>query len=342
MKNITRLVWLSTAVTFAPAVFAQGTMQQPPGYYPYSDQSSHNTAVAIGSPTSSVGAASADTFDLGAQMSIADATQAFSPSEPPSATPTTTESAAGSATGSTVVQVAAPQQIDIEAGGGSFEVNGQKADIYTLKVPYSQKLSERGTLQLSLPVSIAVYKNVLNPATFQIVDAKAYGVGLNAGYAWQVFTKQDNVPYRCKITPSAGLFYRDSADLRQGAFVFNSGFSSSLAWQYSPGWVLNLGNSVSLAWNSGIKGYPDPVRDNQQTLSNGLQIFRMLGRWTYYGYVIDTEALCDVLVDSYQSYAIGAAYQLTKSRSLRATLNYDQGNAGYKSLSVKLGTGWQF
>lgn len=334
MKNMTRLVWLSAAVALAPAAFAQGT----PNYPPYNEPSHHgDTSIVVGSPTSSVAAASADTFAMGGELSVAEVAQDFAPAESPPA------SAPAAASGSETVQISEPQQIDIDAGGGSYEANGQKADIYTVKIPYSQKLSERGTLQLSLPVSVAIYKDVVqNTTTLKFNDAKAYGFGLNAGYAWQVFTKKDNVPYRWKVTPSVGLFYRDAADLRQGAWVTNVGFSSSFAWQFSPGWVINVGNSVSLAWNSGIKDYPDPIRDNQQTLTNGLQLFRMLGRWTLYGYAIDTEALRAALVDSYQTYAAGAAFQLTKGRSLRATLTYERGNAGYKSLSGSIGTSWQF
>ena len=229
------------------------------------------------------------------------------------------------------------QQIGIDVGGGSFEVNGQKGTLYTVNVPYSRKLNERGTLELALPLTTVTYDKALF-----VKDAHAYGMGLNAGYAWQAFLKKDNVPYRWKITPSTGLYYRDSSDLKEGAWVINAGLSSSFAWQFSPGWVVNVGNSVSFAWNNGIKNYPDPIRDNQQTLKNGVQLYRMLDRWTIYAYMIDTEALNPAVVDSYQTYGIGAGYKLTKTRTLKVTLLDEQGNSGYKSVRFSLGTSWQF
>ncbi len=105
---------------------------------------------------------------------------------------------------------------------------------------------------------------------------------------------------------------------------------------------MNFGNSLSLSWSDGIRNYPDPIRDNQQMLTNGIQIFRLLDRWTVYGYVLDTEALRDVLVDSYQTYALGFSYKITKTRSFRVTAIYEDGNSGYHSFRVTMGSNWRF
>ncbi len=273
------------------------------------------------SPISTAGDASTLSFESGGQLSSEELDQQFGPAA-------ANEGAGAAPTAS----------FGMEAGGGRFSVNGQQADIYTVKIPYSRKMTERGTLQLTIPISVVDYDdNVIIPK-----GAKAYGVGINAGYAWQAFLKKDNVPYRWKITPSAGLFYRDSSDLNQGAWVFNTGISSSFAWQFSPGWVINMGNSISFAWNNGIKNYPDPVRDDQQTFVNGLQLYHMMDRWLVGVYLTDTEALNDMLVDSYQTYGVSAAYQLTKNRSVRLSLVRELGNGNYSSTRGMLGTTWKF
>ncbi len=280
-------------------------------------------------PFSAAGDASMLAFESGGQFSADELTREFGTDE------TASVQTAG-ISGST--ETAPPaQSIDIEVGGGSFNLDGQEGEIYTVKIPYSRRMTERGTLQVTIPLSAVVFDDVLITD-----DAQVYGIGLNAGYAWQAFLKKDNVPYRWKITPSAGLFYRDSTDLKLGSWVFNTGLSSSFAWQFSPGWVVNMGNSVSFAWNNGIKNYPDPVRDDQQTLVNGLQLYRMLDRWTFGVYVTDTQALNDMQVDSYQGYGVTAAYQLTKSRSLRFSFVRETGNGGYSSSRGLLGSTWSF
>ena len=283
---------------------------------------------------SGAGDAAVDTFTSGGQMTSTELSQQFAP-EPsaPVSSGGTTATVAKSSTASSGTQ----QQMGVDVGGGSFEVNGKKGTLYTVNVPYSRKLNERGTLELALPLTAVTYDNALG-----LKDAHGYGIGLNAGYAWQAFLKKDNVPYRWKITPSTGLYYRDSSDLKEGAWVINAGLSSSFAWQFSPGWVVNVGNSVSFAWNNGIKNYPDPIRDNQQTLKNGVQIYRMLDRWTFAAYVTDTEALNDAVVDSYQTYGICVGFKLTKNRSVKATLLHEEGNSGYKSVRGTIGTTWQF
>ncbi|HSH96125.1 MAG TPA: hypothetical protein VK968_18410 [Roseimicrobium sp.] len=292
---------------------------------------------AENSPVSGAGDASLDTFETGGQMTSTELNEQFD-----SGSSSTVPSSGSTATGTTATTSdsggGGSQQIGGDVGGGTFEVNGQKAKLYTFKAPYSRKINERGTLELTLPVSFAVYEKAIAGTK----DAQAYGIGLNAGYAWQAFLKKDNVPYRWKITPSTGLYYRDSSDLQEGAWVFNTGLSSSFAWQFAPGWVVNLGNSASFAWNSGIKSYPDPIRDSQQTVRNGVQLYRMLDRWMVYVYVMDTEALNDMIVDSYQTYGIGASYKLTKTRSLKATLLHEEGNGGYRSTRGSIGTSWEF
>ncbi len=318
MKTSNRLICVFAVVVGLPAASLFGQ--------------SYNSDYVGSSPLSAAGDAAMDNYQSGGQLTSDELAQQFSPDSlaVPSGTST-------SSTPSSTANVGTQQQMGLEVGGGSFTVNGQKAELYTVKIPYSRRLNERGTLELTLPVSYTVYDKALG-----FKDAKAYGTGINAGYAWQAFLKKDNVPYRWKITPSMGLYYRDSSDLNEGAWVINAGLSSSFAWQFSPGWVINIGNGISFAWNNGIKNYPDPIRDNQQTLKNGIHLYRMLDRWTVYAYMIDTEALNPAVVDSYQTYGIGAGYKLTKTRTLKATLLDEQGNGSYKSVRFTLGTSWQF
>ena len=296
--------------------------QMPPDYPPYNHGGESGT-ISEGAPASTVNNAAADTMDMGGLTTPEEVTQTFTP-------PTTGQTAAEQSPGNA--------QVDIETGGGHIKIGDVEADIFTFKVPYSLKLSDRSTLQFSMPLSYASYDSDL----LGIKNAKAYGGGLNLGYAFQAITKTESKSYRWKLTPSMGTFYRDCSDLNQGSWVFNVGLSSSFAWQFSPGWVLNIGNSFSTAWNSGIKSYPDPIRDNQQMVTNGIQLYRMIDRWTVYGYIMDTEALKKVLVDSYQTYAIGLGFKLTKTRSIKATLIYENGSGDYSSFRGTVGTTWQF
>lgn len=130
--------------------------------------------------------------------------------------------------------------------------------------------------------------------------------------------------------------------MNAGAWVFSTGLSSSFAWQFAPGWVINLGNSASFAWHTGIKDYPDPIRDDQQTLKNGVQLYRMMDRWTVWGYVTHTQALNDMIVDSYRTYGLSAGYKLTKIQSLKASIYFEEGNGDYRSVRGTLGSTWQF
>ncbi|MEY4488363.1 MAG: hypothetical protein RIQ79_871 [Verrucomicrobiota bacterium] len=233
--------------------------------------------------------------------------------------------------------------LGVEVGGGTFSTDDIDGKFYTVRIPYSKKVNERGTLLFTVPLSLTNFdNNKLNASFTKFKDTQAYGVGLNVGYAWQAFLKRHKVPYRWKITPSAGVYYRDSNDLDNGQLVFNAGLSSSFAWQFKPGWVINLGNSVSMAWNNGISDYPDPVLHDQQTVSNGLQLIRMSGRWTWFSYYSHTDALVDTLVDSYYTIAVGAGYQLTRKRSLKATLYSEQGNGDFEAVRATLGSSWQF
>ena len=301
---------------------------------------SSSETIVDGLPTSSVSMATSDTLEMGGFVTPDEIAQTF-PSEPPEGTTPEQGTTASDIGGEPTAQ------IDMEAGGGTGTVGDQEVDIYTFKIPYSLKLNQRGTLQFSAPLSKATYKDANaswdpNTGARHLSDAHAYGFGLNLGYAYQAITKTESRAFRWKVTPSLGVFRRECSDLYQGAWVYNLGLSSSFAWQFSPGWVVNFGNSVSFAWNDSIKDYPDPIRDNQQMLSNGVQLYRMLGRWTLYGYILDTESLRDVLVDSYQTYAVGAGYKLTKNRSLRLTFIYETGTGGYHAVRGTLGSSWQF
>lgn len=232
--------------------------------------------------------------------------------------------------------------IDVDVGFGTSTIGGIDVDMYTLRIPYSRKLSDRGTLNFKLPVSISRVKDiVLQPDGVNFGDASIYGGGLNLGYTHKVFMKSDDKPFRWNVTPSAGFFLRESSDLNQGSWVYNLGLSSSFAYRLNQNWIINFGNSISLAWNSGRKDYPDPMRDDQQVLINGIQLFYLAGRWTHFGYVVDTRFLRDSFIDNYQSYALGTGYRITRKRSVKFTLIYEDGN-DYESFRATVGTSWKF
>lgn len=255
------------------------------------------------------------------------------------------EAAAATTEADTAVAAANPSSFGMEVGTGSYSVGDTDATVYTVSIPYSRKLSDRAKLSLSIPISITNFDSVIaswdSTGNLSLDDATVYGAGINAAYTYKVYDKQDNVPYRWNVTPSFGVFGRDSSDMNLGSWVFNGGFSSSFAYQFRPGWIVNMGNSVSYALNTGMGGRPDPVRDNQQVLINGIQVIRMTGRWTLFAYVMDTRMLQDTFVDSIETVAAGASFKLTRTRSIKASLIYETGNE-YHSFRGSLGSTWRF
>ena len=233
-----------------------------------------------------------------------------------------------------------PSTLGVDASAGSYKIDGVKADLWTLTVPYSAKVNDRSTIVTTMPFSITNFKST-TLAKGSVGDAKVYGEGLNAGWCYQAFNKQDNVPYRWNITPSGGLYLRRSSDLNMGSWVYNVGLSSSFAYQFSNGWIVNLGDSVTTAWNSGYSNYPDPIRDEQQVVINGVQVYKQIARWMIGGMIIDTRYLKTNLINSYETFAITAGYRITPTRSLRVSLVCDSGT-GYHSISGRFGSSWKF
>jgi hypothetical protein len=230
----------------------------------------------------------------------------------------------------------ASPQVGVDVGTGSISGNGFDADFYTFNIPYSHEYSDRMTLLFSLPVSMADVEG----ASFD--NFKIYGSGLNAGFSYKVFTKADNVPYRWKVSPTAGLLYNEIHTENNPdsiRLITNCGFSSSFAYQLTPHWIINMGNSISLIWNDTHSG-ANPSLNKQQVLINGIQVFYLAGRWTYYGYVMDTRMLENDTSD-YQTYALGVAFKLTKSRSMKVTLLHDNG-ADFHSTRMTVGSNWKF
>jgi hypothetical protein len=242
----------------------------------------------------------------------------------------------------TASELTGASSLDIDIGGGSGKIDGTDFDIFTLRVPYSRDLSQRGRLNLLMPLSFTRLKNVLpDDAGVQNRNASIYGGGLNAAYRHRVIDKSDGKPYRWNVTPSAGIFLRESSDLNQGAWVYSIGLSSSFAYRLDENWIVNVGNSLSLAWNNGRKDYPDPVRDNQQVLVNGLQVFYLDGRWMHHAYVMDTRFLRTSFIDNFQSIGAGTSFRLTQSRSLRASVVYEAGSR-YHAFRAMFGSSWKF
>jgi hypothetical protein len=126
-----------------------------------------------------------------------------------------------------------------------------------------------------------------------------------------------------------------------GSWVNNLSLSSSFAYQFSGGWVVNLGNSLTMAWNNGYRGYPDPVRDSQQVVMTGLQILKPIDRWTIAAKIVDTRYLRTNLVGNFQIFALSAGYRITPTRSLHVSLVAENGK-GYHSFRGTAGANWRF
>jgi hypothetical protein len=338
---------LATLLVAACAtVHAQTTTPPHDEYYwehgEYGDSPESSTAVTDGNPLATTTQAATENViqnaftndvELAADFDFGDPAPTTDDGAPPAPTggdPASTSTAAAAAPTAT-------QQLDIEASSGSYSVGSVDAKFHASRIPWSQTFNNRVSVQASLPFSITS----VTDNNQGISKAKIYGFGVNAGVSYRVFIKEDKVPYRWKITPSLGLFVRDSADLNQGAWVFNAGLSSSFAYQVSPRWIINVGNSINFAWNTGRRDYPDPLRDDQQLLINGVQVFHVRGRLTYHAYVMDTRFLQDALVKNFQSYAVGVSFRLMRNRSVRASVVHEDGR-DYSAWRGTLGTTWNF
>jgi hypothetical protein len=324
MHNPSRiLVSCLFSASLCGAAFSQVHYPEPygnEGTSGYDSPTSNPIAVTDGTPLASTNAVANETASTTALISSSEA-EVVATEQEAAATPT-------------------PSSIDIDVGMGSYEIGNTDADLYTIRLPYSWKQGERTTFMLNVPLSITNFKDV-TLANGTTGDAKVYGSGVNFGMTYKVYDKQDNVPYRWKISPVAGIFRREASDINMGSYVYNLGFGSSFAYQVAKGWVVNVGNSLTLAWNNGLKSYPDPIRDEQQVLINGVQVYRILDRWTVGGMVIDTRFLKDTLVDNYQTYAVTCGYKITRTRSVRFSLVYENGN-NYSSFSGTFGSSWKF
>ncbi|MCC5808080.1 MAG: hypothetical protein JJU00_17260 [Opitutales bacterium] len=334
-----KMLLVAVLLSYTCASFAQQT--PPPweeddrwddhhGHYgEYYDSPDSAVGLTDGTPRSTTAAAAAEMAMLGAFIGTDDVVDQFEEDLPAEIAETAAETTGMSA-------------LDLDVGFGSSKVDGVDFDFYTVRIPYSRRMSERGVLNFVAPLSITRAKDVVTGADgVSTGNASIYGGGVAAAYSHHVFIKADGKPYRWKVTPAAGIFLRESSDLNQGAWVYNTGLSSSFAYRLDEHWVVNVGNSLSLAWNSGRKDYPDPVRDNQQVLTNGVQMFYLAGRWTHHGYIMDTRFLRSSLVDNFQTYGVGTGYRITRGRSLKATIVYENGKH-YEAIRAMIGTSWKF
>ena len=326
------------ALCLGAAASAQ-TYPDMPGYpgFSYSEPGIDNpksnpAAVTDGTPVATTTIVATDVANANAFVTPDSVLTEF-----PAAAPTAT---APAATSSAPADQSPPATLGVDGAIGSSTVDGVKADLWTLTVPYSVKVADRSTIVTTIPFSITNFKDV-SLANRSIGDAKVYGEGFNAGWCYEVFNKQDKVPYRWKVTPTGGIYLRRSSDLNLGSWVYNAGVCSSFAYQFSGGWVVNVGNSITMAWNSGYGHYPDPVRDNQQVAINGVQVFKPIDRWLIGAMIIDTRYLKTNLINSYETYAVTAGFRITPTRSLRVSIVYDSGK-GYHSISGRMGSSWKF
>jgi hypothetical protein len=317
----------SVAVFFATVAFGQAFPQEPylgqqsgHGVAGVDNPNTNSAALTDGTPLSTTTIVATD--NASAAFPNADAVAADYTSEAPAA------------------EQAGAMGMGADVGVGSAKINGNNVDLYTITIPYSVRMNDRSSLMMRMPFTMTDYKSCMLKSG-SLGTARAYGEGLNLGWAYRVFDKQDNVPYRWKIMPGAGIYRRTSDDLNMGSMVYNVSISSSFAWQVSSGWIFNIGNSITMAWNNGIGGYPDPIRDQQQAVLNGVQVYRIIDRWVVGAMIIDTRYLHTNLINSFQTYALSAGFKITPSRTLRFSLKADEGK-GYRSVLGTIGSSWKF
>ncbi len=92
--------------------------------------------------------------------------------------------------------VSATSRTDVlgtEVGVGQYEINGMDASVYTVRVPFSYEVSERGKMNFSIPLSVTKLKDVMadfdNSGNLRLGNARVYGYGISAAYVRRMAPK---------------------------------------------------------------------------------------------------------------------------------------------------------
>jgi len=216
--------------------------------------------------------------------------------------------------------------IGIVIGRGRYTAGDTKGDVNSLAVPYSQKINERLTLNLSLPLYYTRVKETdfrdFPPSTLSVWSA---GVLLSGAYG--VAIPADKKDYRWKVTPTIGLTWMDAGAIDVGQWSLVGGLSSNFLYKIRDGVIFNLGNSLTLHHSQKWRSHYNPLgRQEQALLVNGVQLIFPRERWVFNAFFMDNRYLRDAAVDAYQTYGLGGGYRISRKNSVRLFYYTDQGH----------------
>jgi len=234
-----------------------------------------------------------------------------------------------------------PASVGFILGRGSYTAGDTDGDVNSLAVPYSHKVNERLSLNLSLPLYYTRIKDA-DFSTFPPTTLSVWGGGLLVSGAYGVAIPTDNKSYRWKVTPTVGLTWMDASGADVGSWSVVGGLSSNLLFKVGDKLILNIGNSLTAYHSQKLRSnYATLGNSEQALLVNGLQLIYPLDRWVFNAFVIDNRYLNDAAVDSYQTYGLGGGYRIGKKTSIRLYYYTDQGH-DYQAHSVGLSSAWKF
>jgi hypothetical protein len=184
----------------------------------------------------------------------------------------------------------------------------------------------------------------LGASLLDVEGAKVYGATVNFALPIRFNTMSKDKPYNWRLTPLAGISARASADLGDGALLWQAGLANTIDYKVAPKLVVCMVNqftfhkSIALDYDD----YSFDPRIDQQMAKNGLRFVtpltpRLIGDF----FVLDTRYLKTAAVKSFETVGASISLRATKTFNLGLAANYDTGS-NYKAWSVGLSSAWHW
>ena len=184
----------------------------------------------------------------------------------------------------------------------------------------------------------------IGASLLDVEGAKVYGAALNFSLPIRFKTMSKDNPYNWRLTPVAGFSARASADLGDGALLWQAGLVNTIDYKVAPKLVVCMVNqftfhkSISLNYDD----YSFDPRIDQQMAKNGFRFVtpltpRVIGDF----FVLDTRYLKTAAVKSFETFGASVSLRATKTFNLGLAANYDTGS-NYKAWSVGLSSAWHW
>ena len=184
----------------------------------------------------------------------------------------------------------------------------------------------------------------IGASLLDVEGAKVYGATVNFSLPIRFQTMSKDNPYNWRLTPVAGISARASADLGDGALLWQAGLVNTIDYKVAPKLVVCMVNqftfhkSISLNYDD----YSFDPRIDQQMAKNGFRFVtpltpRVIGDF----FVLDTRYLKTAAVKSFETFGASVSLRATKTFNLGLAANYDTGS-NYKAWSVGLSSAWHW